>query len=95
MVKAPVNTLGDFYCANRSQVKNGSACKRGGLVFFERASFRTVREAIAAAGAFMLDDLVPMVNVLQLRMDGALRADFAAEAAGDAERFDNTNFHEN
>jgi hypothetical protein len=34
-----------------------------------------------------------MVNVLHLRMNGALGADFTAQAAGDAEAFDDSNFH--
>jgi len=41
----------------------------------------------------MLDDFVHVVNVLHLRMDGALRTDFAAQAACDAEVFDNSDFH--
>jgi hypothetical protein len=34
-----------------------------------------------------------MMNVLHLRMDGALGTDFAAQAAGDTEAFDDSNFH--
>jgi hypothetical protein len=33
------------------------------------------------------------MDVLHLRMDGVLGADFATQAAGDAEAFDNFDFH--
>ena len=42
-------------------------------VLLQSAGFRTIAEAIAAAGAFGLDDLIHMVNVLHFRMDCALR----------------------
>jgi hypothetical protein len=41
----------------------------------------------------MRNDFVPMMNVLHLRMNGALGEDFTAQAAGDAEAFDDSNFH--
>jgi hypothetical protein len=41
----------------------------------------------------MLNDFVHVVDVLQFWMDGGLRTDFSAEAAGDAESFFNSHFH--
>ena len=41
----------------------------------------------------MLQHFIHVMNVLHLRMDGALRADFTAETAGDAEAFDDFDFH--
>ena len=58
----------------------------------QRTRNRTVGQAIAAAGAFVRDDFVHVVDVLHFRMDGALGADFTAEAARDAETFDDFHF---
>jgi hypothetical protein len=58
----------------------------------QRTGNRTVRQAIAAAGAFVWDDFVHVVDVLHFRMDGALGADFTAETARDAETFDDSHF---
>ena len=67
----------------------------GGLrVLFKGAELGAVGETVAAAGAFAFDNFVHVVNVLHLGMDGALGTDFAAEAAGDAESFDDSNFHD-
>jgi hypothetical protein len=41
----------------------------------------------------MLNDFVHVVDVLQFWMDGGLRTDFSAEAAGDTESFFNSHFH--
>jgi hypothetical protein len=63
------------------------------LVRLQRARLRAVGEAISTASAFGLDDFVDVMNILHLGMDGVLRADFAAQSAGDAEAFDDLNFH--
>ena len=62
-------------------------------VFFQRAWNRAIGKTIAAACAFALDYFVHVMDVLHFRMDCALRADFAAKAAGDAESFDDLDFH--
>ena len=77
------NTLGE----------HNSPHDRGGLKLLQCAGFRTVGKTIAAAGAFSLDDLIHMVNVLHFRMDGELRTNFAAETASDTEILDDTHFH--
>lgn len=79
--------------ATESLPKNESAGNPSRLVFFERAGLRAVGQTIAAAGAFMLQHFVHVMDVLHLRMDGVLGADFATQAAGDAEAFDDSNFH--
>jgi hypothetical protein len=63
------------------------------LIFLKRPWLRAVRQAVAATGAFAFDDFVHVVDVLHFRMDGAFWADFAAQAAGDAESFDDSDFH--
>ena len=62
-------------------------------ILFERAGLRTIGETVAAAGAFSFDHFVHVMDVLHLRMDRAFRTDFAAEAAGDAKTFDDSDFH--
>jgi hypothetical protein len=79
--------------ATESLSKNESAGNPSRLVFFERAGLRAIRQTIAAAGAFMLQHFVHVMDVLHLWMDGVLGADFTAQAAGDAEAFDNFDFH--
>ena len=63
--------------------EHNSPHDRGGLKLLQCAGFRTVGKTIAAAGAFSLDDLIHMVNVLHFRMYGVLWANFAAQPAGD------------
>ena len=79
--------------ATESLPKNESAGNPSRLVFFERARFRAIRQTVAAARAFMLQHFVHVMDVLHLWMDGVLGADFATQAAGDAEAFDNFDFH--
>ena len=62
----------------------------GGLKLLQCAGFRTVGKTIAAAGAFSLDDLIHMVNVLHFRMYRVLWANFAAQSAGDTQAFDDS-----
>ena len=63
------------------------------LIFHKRSGLRAVGQAVGAAGAFILNHFVHVMDVLHLRMDGAFGADFAAQAAGDAEGFDDFDFH--
>jgi hypothetical protein len=65
------------------------------FVLFECTAHRTIGETVAAACAFVLKNFIHVVNVLQLRMDRVLRTGFPAEAARDAERFFDSNFHWN
>src|SRR5215831_3634985 len=58
-------------------------CARGGAVF----------EAFAAAGAFHFLDLVEMPRLEQSRAYRHFRANFAAEAAGTADRVVDLHFH--
>src|SRR5207237_8772915 len=60
---------------------------------YERARRRAIRQTVFTARALMLNDFVHVVDVLQFWMDGGLRTDFSAEAAGDAESFVNSHFH--
>lgn len=48
------------------------------FIFFESAGFRAVREAVATAGALMLQHFVHVMNVLHLWMHGVLGTDFTA-----------------
>jgi len=74
-------------------VEYGSARDMGWLVLLESAGGGAVEKAIAATSAFMLKHFVHMMNVLHFRMDGAVRANFAAQAASNAEFFDDSDFH--
>ena len=77
----------------RNRCQERSASNAGRLILLERAGFRAVGKAVAAAGAFTFDNFVHVVDILHLRMDGVLRADFAEQAAGDTEAFDDPDFH--
>jgi hypothetical protein len=70
-----------------------SACATGLRVLLEGAELRAVGQTVAAARAFDLYDFVYMVDVLHFRMNRALGANFTAEPAGDAQSFDNFDFH--
>lgn len=75
------------------RVKNGLPYLAELPVFFQRAWNGAIGKTVAAACAFAFDYFVHVMDVLHFRMDCALRADFAAQAAGDAESFDDFDFH--
>jgi hypothetical protein len=60
----------------------------------ESAKLRAVGQTVAATGAFALNDLVHVVDVLHFRMNRALGTNFTARAAGDAKGFDDFDFHD-
>lgn len=78
-----------------SPVKGGEGLGRIRVlvVLRECAGHWTIGQTVAAAGAFMLKHFEHMMDVLHFRMDRALGTGFAAKAAGDAERFYDSNFH--
>ena len=61
-------------------------------VLRKSAGSRAIWQAFAAAGACAFDDFVHVVDVLHFGMHRPFRADFAAQAARDAETFENFNF---
>lgn len=54
---------------------------------------RAVGQTIAAPGAFSFEHFIHVMDVLHLRMDRVLGANLAAQAAGDAKTFANSDFH--
>ena len=68
---------------------------RDKLILQQRSRLRAVRQTVGAAGAFAVDHFVHVVDVLHFRMDRSFGADFAAQAAGDAEIFNDSDFHGN
>jgi hypothetical protein len=52
-----------------------------------------IGEAVAAAGAFSFENFVHVMDVLHFWMDGAFGTNLTAKAAGDAETFDDADFH--
>jgi len=60
---------------------------------FKGARNRAVGQAIAAPGAFVFNDFETVMDILHLRVHGALGADFAAKSASDAERLYDSYFH--
>ena len=62
-------------------------------ILFERAGLRTIGETVATACAFSFNHFVHVMNILHLWMYRTFRTDLAAEAAGDAKTFDDSDFH--
>ena len=63
------------------------------VVLQQRPRRWAVGEAVAAAGAFSLENFVHVMNVLHFWMDGAFGTNLTAKAAGDAETLDDADFH--
>ena len=76
------------------KMENFKAARLLARILLQCARFGAVGETVTTAGAFAFDDFVHVVNVLHLGMHGAFGADFAAQAAGDTESFNDTDFHQ-
>jgi hypothetical protein len=71
-----------------SQLTSGSS-----VVLQQRPGRWAIGEAVAAASAFSFEDFVHVMDVLHFWMDGAFGTNLTAKAAGNAETFDDADFH--
>ena len=85
--------LDEVECCPKRETRNRSPVNAGNFVLFECAGHGAVRQTITAAGAFILEHFISVMNILHLGMDRTRGADFAAETAGDAKALDDSNFH--
>lgn len=70
------------------------ALKKCFLVVLQQRPRRwAIGEAVAAASAFSFEDFVHVMDVLHFWMDGAFGTNLTAKAAGNAETFDDADFH--
>jgi hypothetical protein len=67
---------------------------RSVFIFAQSTGHRTVGQTVAAAGAFAFYHFVHVMDILHFRMHRALGAYFAAKPAGNAEIFDDFDFHQ-
>ena len=78
----------------RPRVVNGLGLTSGSsVVLQQRPRHWAVGEAVAAASAFSFEDFVHVMDVLHFWMDGAFGTNLTAKAAGNAETFDDADFH--
>ena len=63
------------------------------VVLQQRPRHWAIGEAVAAASAFSFEDFVHVMDVLHFWMDGAFGTNLTAKAAGNAETFDDADFH--